>query len=266
MARVSARALVLLAIAARASGLVAPARPGRPTVFLTRESDKNPALRTELEARGLACAELPCIEHRLLAGAARLPALLADERWAWVLVTSPEAGALLVDAWREAARPPLRVATVGGGTSKVLAADSIAVAFEPSKATGKALAAELPMGEAGLPVLYPASARAPDTVAAGLGLRGFAVTRVDTYTTESPHWSDEMAASARGARYATFASPSALDTWAERAGTAAIAICIGETSGQRARELGFARVHYPEQPGLHNWAALIVEVVRADEP
>ena len=119
--------------------------------------------------------------------------------------------------------------------SKVPAAESIAVSVEPSKATGKVLAAELPMGEAGLPVLYPASARAPDTVAAGLGARGFAVTRLDTYTTESPEWSAEMAARAREARYVTFASPSALDTWVERAATAATAICIGETSGPAAR-------------------------------
>lgn len=253
--------VALVAAILSASTLAAPtALRARPTVFLTREREKNSPLRAELEARGLSCAELPCVEHRLLDGAALLPELLARERWQWVLVTSPEAGTLLADAWEAAARPPIRVATVGPGTSKVLGPRGLDVAFEPSKATGKALAAELPEAAApasGEPVLYPASALAPNTVADGLSARGFNVRRLDAYTTESPAWTEQMLALAAGAELATFASPSAVDTWAERAGTSAVAVCIGETSGKRATELGFARVCYPERPGLAAWAELI---------
>lgn len=255
-------ALLALAVVGSARALASTAVPrGRPAVVLTRELEKNGPLRAELEARGLRCAELPCVDHRLLAGAAELRGLLARERWQWVLVTSPEAAALLADAWDAAERPAIRVATVGPGTSKVLSPRGLAVEFEPSKATGKALAAELPVTSppSSSPILYPASARAPDTVAHGLGARGFAVRRVDAYTTEAPVWTEEMLALARGAELATFASPSAVDTWAERAGTAAIAVCIGGTSGSRAAELGFSRVVFPERPGLGAWAELIEE-------
>ena len=44
--------------------------------------------------------------------------------------------------WREAGRPAVRVATVGGGTSAVLAAapERVPVAFTPSKANAETLA------------------------------------------------------------------------------------------------------------------------------
>lgn len=267
--RLLLRAGILALCLGRASARTGPAAGrARPTVFLTREPGKNGPLRAELEGRGLSCAEVPCVEHRLLDGAARLPELLVRERWQWVLVTSPEAGALLADAWESAARPDVSVAAVGPGTSKVLRPRGLAVAFEPSKATGAALAAELPAAPAGAlsdPVLYPASARAPDTIADGLSARGFRVRRVDAYTTESPAWTAEMAAAAAGAELAAFASPSAVDTWAERAGTSALAVCIGETSARRARELGFGRVRFPARPGLEAWAELIERAAAGEE-
>ncbi|KAJ1626512.1 tetrapyrrole biosynthesis, uroporphyrinogen III synthase [Pavlovales sp. CCMP2436] len=260
-------ALLLLATLCRASTLTSPAAAlGRRAVYLTREVEKNGPLRAELETRGLLCGELPCIEHRLLAGNAQLSELLAQKQWQWVLVTSPEAGSLLVDAWEKAQRPALRVATVGPGTTKVLVPALLEVQFEPTKATGKMLAAELPASAVAsdAPVLYPASARAPTTVQDGLGARGFSVHRVDTYTTESPEWTAEMQATAKAAEFAAFASPSALETWFEHAGNGATVICIGETSGARAKELGFERVHYPSKPGLKTWAALIEQVVNGE--
>ena len=52
----------------------------------------------------------------------------------------------------------------------------------------------------------------------------------------------------------TFGSPSAVRVWAERAGNTAIAVCIGGTSADEARRLGFERVHCPDAPGLESWA------------
>ena len=54
-------------------------------------------------------------------------------------------------------------------------------------------------------------------------------------------------------------SPSAVRIWAERAGTAAAAICIGETSAVEARGVGFERVIFPEKPGVESWADCVAE-------
>jgi len=70
-----------------------------------------------------------------------------------------------------------------------------------------------------------------------------------------------MREAAAQARFATFASPSAVEAWVDVASTQAVAICIGETSGKRAKELGFEHVHFPDKPGLKAWANLVEEVL-----
>jgi hypothetical protein len=47
-----------------------------------------------------------------------------------------------VQGWREAGKPDVRLATVGGGTTAVLSAapERVAVAFTPSKANAETLA------------------------------------------------------------------------------------------------------------------------------
>ena len=68
----------------------------------------------------------------------------------------------------------------------------------------------------------------------------------------------------RQKRARTHASPSAVRIWAERAGTAAAAICIGETSAVEARGVGFERVIFPEKPGVESWAECVVKEVGAE--
>lgn len=106
----------------------------------------------------------------------------------WVVITSPAAAEVFAAAWAEsqatsASKPS--IASVGAGSAKVLEAAGLPVDFLPSKADGKALAAELPAEElAGAgSVLFPASALAEDTIAAGLVARGIRTQRIDTYTT-----------------------------------------------------------------------------------
>ena len=55
----------------------------------------------------------------------------------------------------------------------------------------------------------------------------------------------------------TFASPSAVRVWAERAGTDAAAVCIGETSAAECRRVGFEEVRCPDSPGVESWADAI---------
>ena len=78
--------------------------------------------------------------------------------------------------------------------------------------------------------------------------------RIDTYTTVAAEWDETDLSRAKSASVVTFASPSSVRVWAERVGTGAAAICIGETSAAEARRVGFTHVRCPEAPGVESWA------------
>jgi uroporphyrinogen-III synthase len=242
-----------------------------PVAILTREDGKNGKLRTLLEASGVATQELPCIAFERLDGFGELCDTLRStdahvkplkQRYPWIVITSPEAATVFAEAWAASSvsasdRP--RIASVGAGTAQVLEKAGFSADFVPSKATGKALAAELPAeGDA---VLYPASALAASTIADGLAARGVSTRRIDTYTTVPAPWTSDDLARAQAAAVVTFASPSAVRVWAERVGTTAAAVCIGETSAAQARECGFERVFAPDKPGVESWATCCVGVI-----
>lgn len=142
-----------------------------PRVYLTREAGKNDKLQSLLEARGVPSHELPCIAFESVPGAAELPARLASGGFEWVVITSPEAASVFLEAWEAGGRPTLRAASVGAGTSKVLAVGGLPPEFEPSKATAEVLAAELPVQASQPVVLFPCSGLARDTLAKGLTVR-----------------------------------------------------------------------------------------------
>mmetsp|Transcript_20133 Transcript_20133/g.43288 ORF Transcript_20133/g.43288 Transcript_20133/m.43288 type:complete len:219 (-) Transcript_20133:74-730(-) len=204
--------------------------------------------------------ELPCIAFKQLPASAELPRFLAERVHGWVVITSPEAAEVFLDAWRHARKPQMRIACVGAASAKVLKAAGLPTPFIPSKATAKTLAAELPLDEAAMSVLYPCSALAATTLQDALEGRGFSVTRLETYTTVEAPWVEDATAAARAASVVSFASPSAVRVWQERAGTSAVAVCIGETSAQEARRLGFAHVLFPESPGIEAWSETIASL------
>ena len=93
-------------------------------------------------------------------------------------------------------------------------------------------------------------------VEGGLNARGIPTRRINTYTTVPAEWDAADLAAARSAQVVTFASPSAVRVWADRAGTGALAVCIGETSAAECVRVGFAeeRVRCPDSPGVEAWA------------
>ena len=64
-------------------------------------------------------------------------ATLREQGYDWIAITSPEAAAVFVGAWRQAGEPPVRVAVVGKGSGKVLEAlvpgGQLNPLFTPSK-------------------------------------------------------------------------------------------------------------------------------------
>ena len=157
--------------------------------------------------------------------------------------------------WVAAGSPDLRVAAIGGGTTRALR--ELQVKFEPSRATFKTMAEELPLCEGR--VLYPVSAKAAWENVEMLKDRGFNVDRIDTYTTETAVWEKEMKDDARDVDVVTFASPTTVRGWVSNVGVDEDlrVACIGETSAKAARKAGFEHVYHAHNPGIEGWVNAI---------
>ncbi|XP_060199502.1 uroporphyrinogen-III synthase, chloroplastic isoform X2 [Lycium barbarum] len=248
-----------------------------PQVVVTRERGKNNKLINALARHGIDCLELPLIQHMHLPDLDRLTSILSETSYDWIIITSPEAGKVFLDAWKAAGTPSVRVGVVGSGTASIFdeivhsSKQYLDVAFAPSKATGKVLALELPKnGNDKCTVLYPASAKASTDIEEGLSERGFEVTRLNTYTTAPvSHVDQYLLELALSAPVVTVASPSALGVWANlipasRQWDNAVA-CIGETTASAAKRLGFRNIYYPTSPGLEGWVSSVLEALEVHE-
>ncbi|XP_057428150.1 uroporphyrinogen-III synthase, chloroplastic [Lotus japonicus] len=242
-----------------------------PKVVVTRERGKNAKLIAALAKHEINCLELPLIEHTRGPDLDRLPCALSDNTFDWIVITSPEAGSVFLEAWRAAGMPHVRIGVVGSGTASIFkeilqsSNQSLDIAFAPSKATGKVLATELPKIGNKSTVLYPASAKASNEIEDGLSNRGFEVTRMNTYSTVPVQHVDLMVLKeALSAPVVTVASPSAIRAWKNLISDSEwsnYVACIGETTAAKARGLGFRNVYYPTQPGLEGWVESVLEAL-----
>ncbi|PSS31403.1 Uroporphyrinogen-III synthase [Actinidia chinensis var. chinensis] len=244
-----------------------------PKVVVTRERGKNGKLINALAKQGIKCLELPLIEHMHLPDLDQLPSILSNYTFDWIVITSPEAGLVFLNAWKAAGTPKVKVGVVGAGTASIFeevaqsSKCSIDVAFTPSKAIGKVLAAELPKhGSEKCTVLYPASAKASTEIEEGLTNRGFEVTRLNTYTTVPVHHVDQLILrQALSAPVVTVASPSAIRAWVNLISDSEhldnSVACIGETTALAAKRLGLRNVYHPTNPGLEGWLDSILEAL-----
>jgi len=162
-----------------------------------------------------------------------------------------------LSAWEEAGRPDVKIASVGRGTSSAMQKKGVNPVFEPTDATAMVLAEEFPTSF-GTRVLYPTSTIAEDTLQSALEKRGFEVRRLNTYETVPADFTPAMVAVGKTVDIVTFASPSAVRSWAKAVGTSAVAVVIGPTSRKAAEAVGFDKIVCPEgSKGLEAWAALI---------
>ena len=260
--------------------LLLPTQPY--TIVLTREAGKNALLRGMIQRRinpnpnpndpvHIQIHELPTICTVSTNETDTLPSILksAHETYSYITITSPEAANVFLTALPSPPPPLPRIAAVGVSTAKVLTQADISVSFVPSKATGAALASELPSQPppASNKVLYPASLIAQKTIQRGLQNRGFDVHRVNTYSTVGASWTAAQLNIAASADLVCFASPSAVKNWlrlqSSERNNLPIAVCIGETSGNYCAKNGGwekgVNLFWPEDPGLENWADLVVD-------
>ncbi|TYH71964.1 hypothetical protein ES332_D05G220800v1 [Gossypium tomentosum] len=248
-----------------------------PKVVVTRERGKNTKLIDALAEHGINCLELPLIQHLQGPDSDRLASVLNETAFDWIVITSPEAGSVFLEAWKAAGTPNVRIGVVGAGTASIFenlkqsSKQSLHVAFAPSKATGKVLASELPMdGNKRCTVLYPASVKASNEIEEGLSHRGFQVLRLNTYTTVPVDHVDHIVLEkAQSAPVVAVASPSAVRSWvnliSEPDSWSNAVACIGETTASAAKRLGLRNVYFPMQPGLDGWVGSILEALRAHD-
>lgn len=242
--------------------------------MLTRERGKNGKLQKVLESRGITCLEMPLIETAPGPDRAKLHNALQHQQFDWICITSPEAASVFAEGWKEARKPPVRVAVVGEGTGKVLLAmneDALIPQFIPSVANAEHFGPELPFLLNGTNrVLYPASNKASSVLQEGLLARGFDVVRLNTYdTVPVTSLGDEILTAAKQASVVAIASPSAVRAWVEFAGmeiamNMAVA-AIGSTSARAAEKAGLKKIHYPEKPGLDTFAETIMNALKQEQ-
>ncbi|GMI91185.1 ARABIDOPSIS THALIANA UROPORPHYRINOGEN III SYNTHASE, DOMAIN OF UNKNOWN FUNCTION 724 3 [Hibiscus trionum] len=247
--------------------------PSNPKVVVTRERGKNAKLIDVLAEHGIDCLELPLIQHTQGPDLDMLASVLSENTFDWIVITSPEAGSVFLEAWKAAGTPSVRIGVVGAGTASIFKnlKQSLDVAFVPSKATGKVLASELPKdGNKTCTVLYPASVKASNEIEEGLSRRGFQVVRLNTYTTVPVDHVDQVVLEkALSAPVVAVASPSAVRAWvkliSEPDSWSNAVACIGETTASAAKRLGLRNVYFPMQPGLDGWVGSILEALRAHD-
>lgn len=253
-------------------------------VALTREDGKNGKLNKALQSNPkieqigpIEINEIPCIAHADGPDTQILGSTLSSTTFDYIAITSPEAAKVFATAWIDEGRPKLgRVAAVGKATQEALKTYGVDVAFVPSKATAATLVQELPpLNDATnedrpTTLLYPASAKAQDTLQNGLEERGFTITRLNTYDTVTATWTPDEEAAAKSTTVACFASPSAVKAWLKNTSKLdsccprALAACIGETSAKACRSNGWSEedIFYPEKPGVEGWADAVANALQ----
>lgn len=251
-----------------------PAATPKPVV-VTRDEELGGPLSRELASLGLPVLVWAAVRV-LAADTADLDeALRRAESFDWIVFTSRHAVAAVT---RRLPAPPhaVRTAAVGLATAAVLQQHGWPVDLIPPEPSAAGLVAAFAAagGAHGAHVLYPASSRAPPTLASGLTRLGAQVTVVEAYRTvsgatldieECRSWISREAVGA-----VTFASPSAVSELESALGKenfarllgAAPAVAIGPTTAHALAERGYTPT-LAESATLRGLARTSLQAVRS---
>jgi len=240
------------------------------TVVVTRSGPRAKGLAEALEDAGATTVILPLTTQTDPSdGGAALAAAAAEVgRYQWVVLTSANAVHRFLGALRDArSLATTLVAAVGPATADALRMGGVEPDLVPAESWAQGLVEEFPdrdpeLGEGR--VLFPAADQAPDTIAEGLGQKGWDVTRVEAYrTVERPSPDPETLARAVAADAVTFTASSSVRAYPSLRGPDGVAlpvppcvVCIGPTTAATARELGLAGVE-------EAWGATVEGIVNA---
>lgn len=218
------------------------------TVVVCRSADQSAELTAAVEAAGGIAVVMPLIEIRPPDdGGAALRLAMGDlERFDWVAFTSANAvaaaqGVRPLQTWPET----LRLAAVGGMTSRAIAAVGGTVQLRPTSATAADLAASFDPSPPTLKVLAPLGHLASDDLALGLRLHGHEVEVVEAYRSVEPDVSESVVSQASQAGAVFLTSPSIARRYWDLIGPGPeqIAVTMGPRTHAEAQRLGFPNLY-----------------------
>ena len=281
---VADRVALAAALAARLNDELAAARPmptrmGPARVLVTRTPEQAGPLVGALRSRGLDVTAIPTIEVVPAAAGDPLDAAVVDlQRYAWVVVTSPNGADATLDAVARvgAETGGTRWAAVGPATASALSTRGVTTDLVPARADGEGIADELPI----LPgdrVLLPRADIADGVLPDRLRARGAVVDEVVAYqTVEGPAAARAPLATAFGSEpfdALVFTSGSTirglfrlLTPRDRRIALRSTAWCIGPATATVAREHGFGRVREASIRSTEALAAEIATALADDRP
>ena len=235
------------------------------TVLVARAPDRAAGLVERLRAAGAEVVAAPVIER---APAHDQDALddavrgVADDRYAWVAVTSVNAVDALLGAAARTSRGlagTARWAAVGQKTRRALEAAGIDVDLVPGEATAAGLVAAFPRpqaGSSGARVLLPLGDLASPTLMEGVTALGWSPDVVTAYRTTTRDLPAAVVTRPYDAVVVT--SGSVAREVARQLGTHAPAVAIGTPSAQAARDAGLHVAAVAEHPVDDALAAAVV--------
>jgi uroporphyrinogen-III synthase len=244
-------------------------------VVVTRAAHQADATRRAFEAAGARVELLPLLE--IVSPDDPEPFERAVARLSgfdWVTVTSPNAARALADAMSRHGWPEVRIASVGGATSRALRSLGFPVHREAAVSRAEGLAVELENeARAGAHFLLPQAADARPTLADHLGALGGRVTRVDAYAKrmppDAPSRAHDLFRGARHLGWITFTSPSTAhafaeiwgEEWPERRGNL-WALSIGPVTSQALEALGVTPTAEAADPGDDGMVEAMIRCAR----
>jgi uroporphyrinogen III methyltransferase / synthase len=238
------------------------------TVVVTRAPAQAGTLTRALHSAGAYVVELPVIEIEDLPDEADALGRAADSvaEYGWLIFTSANAVDRFVPLIRDLRRlGGTKVGAVGRATAGALERHRIVPDLVPSRSNAEGVVTEMPPAPPGGRILFVRAAGAADTVAAGLGAKGWSVDDVVAYrTVDAPPPPAELAALVSGADVVTFASASAVNAYLRLRDTAGrplrvppLVACIGLSTGVAARAAG---LHVAVEPSKPSVEALVLAI------
>ena len=228
-------------------------------VAVTRPIAQSAPLCEMLARAGAQAVSVPLIGITEAAdqGAALKAAAARLNDYDWIILTSANGARALLSAVKDARDfGKARVAAIGPATAEVLRAANIRPDLVPRRYVAEALLDELlddsKNGNAKNKVLIARAAVARDVLPEGLRAAGWEVETVEAYRTKGVEVSEASRAEIAGSHVITFASPSAVQYFAEgglvsEMTSQQIVACIGPITAAEARKLGLeVAVEAPE--------------------
>jgi uroporphyrinogen III methyltransferase/synthase len=238
-------------------------------VVVTRAPTQASALSARLLELGARPIEVPTIRIDLPAdggaGLDRAGVELAEGRYDWVIFSSPNAVAALLERVRDArAFGSTRLAAVGPGTAEALAAWRLIPDLVPERAIAESMLEAFPdPAGPGSRVLLPGAAVGRDVLPEGLAAAGWEVVAVEAYRTARVPMSDADRAAVAGADAVCFASGSSVNGLLEAGGgdvLPPVVVCIGPSTAAAAAAAGVKVTAVAEE---HTIPGLVEALVRA---